>query len=122
MPSQRNPEHLNAEYAAQAAASRDKFASERESYRAEAEADADAAAEAPTPTCPQRLRFGASDVEVEAFRAGVHIGRKDERNRIATALDALERKAASLFFEGTPSQRAVAQYVAEVRRVVEGGT
>lgn len=117
-----NPEKIDAAVDAREFAARDRYASERESYRAEAEADADAAAEAPTPTCPQRLRFGASDVEVEAFRAGVHIGRKDERNRIATALDALERKAASLFFEGTPSQRAVAQYVAEVRRVVEGGT
>lgn len=51
------------------------------------------------------------------------LGVADERKRIGTALTALERDAGlePLFVEGSPAARAVAGYVARVRRVVEGG-
>ena len=126
-----DPEHLNAEYAAQAAASRDKFAAERESYRAEAEADA--AAEAVMQEAAQRrddlkadllriarMEFGISDEETRAYKAGLDIGRRDERNRLLTALTRLEQQTAALWQEGTPVTKAVAAYTAAVRKIVEG--
>ena len=109
-----DPERLNAEYAEQARAARDRFASERESYRAEAEADA--AAEL------TRLEFWVSEAERIAYKTGLAVGRKDERNRIATALSAAEQETAALWQEGTPVTKAVAAYTAAVRRVVEGRT
>ena len=121
-----DPEHLNAEYAAQAAASRDKFASERESYRAEAEADAAAEERAADLKADllriARMEFGISDEEARAYKAGLDIGRKDERNRLLTALTRLEQETAALWQEGTPVTKAVAAYTAAVRRVVEGRT
>jgi len=101
MLSQRSPDQINAARAETDRAARDKYASERESYRAEAEQDA------------------VSEDERLAFQAGHKIGERTERARIKAALDVLERKAASLFFEGTPSQRAVACYLAEARLAVE---
>ncbi len=44
-----------------------------------------------------------------------------KRARILSALTAIEKRAASLFFEGSAAARAVAGFVAGVRRAVEGG-
>ena len=109
------PEHLNAEYAAQAAASRDKYASERESYRAEAEQDVTADAyehEHAANVLTEDERF--------AFQAGHTVGERTERARIKAGLGALERDTAPLFVEGTAAARAAAGFVAAVRRVVNG--
>lgn len=127
-----NPEKIDAAVDAREFAARDRYAAERESYRAEAEADA--AAEAVMQEAAQRrddlkadllriarMEFGISDEETRAYKAGLDIGRKDERNRILAGLDALLRETAALWFEGTAPTKAVAAYTAAVRRVVEGG-
>ena len=120
------PEDLNAEYAEQARAAASKFQAERESYRAEAEADAAAEVRAADLKADllriARMEFGISDEEARAYKAGLDIGRKDERNRLLTALTRLEQETAALWQEGTPVTKAVAAYTAAVRRVVEGRT
>lgn len=125
MPSQRDPEKIDAAVDAREFAARDRYAAERESYRAEAEADAAAEVRAADLKADllriARMEFGISDEEARAYKAGLDIGRKDERNRLLTALTRLEQETAALWQEGTPVTKAVAAYTAAVRRVVEGG-
>ena len=67
------------------------------------------------------IHFTAPEAEVSAFRAGLDIGRRDERNRIKAALDAIQREAAPLMIEGSAVTRAMAKVLGEMRRAVEGG-
>lgn len=69
----------------------------------------------------EAIHFDAPEPEVAAFRAGLAIGRRDERNRIKAALDAIQREAAPLMIEGSSFARAMAKVIGETRRCVEGG-
>lgn len=142
-----DPDKLNAEYAEQARLARDKHR-EPDGWEADAreEAKRDAMAEAESARMDAavaeddaernaradslkvdllriaRMEFGISDEEARAFKAGLDIGRKDERNRILTALTAAEQETAALWLASSPVTVAVAAYTARVRRIVEGRT
>lgn len=110
-----DPDYIDASCRERDRVARGKFASERESYRAEAEQAADDKNEI-------ELSEGDDLTENErlAFQAGLKIGKRQERRRIIAGLDALLRETAALWFEGTAPTKAVAAYTAAVRKIVEG--
>lgn len=121
-----NPEAVN-----RATAERDRAARERhrEPDGWEADARADNAEEARIRDLRgglaegrpvEAIHFDAPEPEVAAFRAGLAIGRRDERNRIKSALDAIRREAAPLMIEGSSFARAMAKVIGEMRRAVDG--
>lgn len=123
---------------------RDKFAEERESYRAESEADDKPSGRRCAGVrdgkhttskgwpCWSRVRQGerfckAHRKQGERERAQetrqsicYAEGVSAERRRILDGIAHLERETVALWQEGTPVTKAVAAYTAAVRKIVEG--